>query len=202
MGRSTVSSTKSCGDESTIVNTQSSFANESQVNDRILYLAGNVTEIMMTQLIANLIALANFNKTAPITLVVSTYGGLIDEMFSLYDMMNFIPCPVHTIGTGKIMSAGVLLLAAGKKGCRLIGKNARVMIHPATCGAGGNVFELLNEIKEHNRQQVQMERMLLENSKITKQQMENFMKSGFDNYFTAEEAVKLGIADQVIGSKI
>lgn len=169
-------------------------------NDRILYLAGEVNEQTIIQIIANLIALANHDRNAPITLVVSTYGGSVDEMFSLYDVMKYLPCPVNTVGIGKIMSAGVLLLASGNKGSRLIGKNARLMIHPVSGGHAGTVFEVINETKEHVRQHELMEKLLVKETNMTKAQIEKLMKSGFDNYILAEEAVKLGIVDRIIGS--
>lgn len=174
---------------------------QTQISDRILYIAGEVSEQMIMQVIAGMIALANHDRISPITLVVSTYGGSVDEMFSLYDIMKYLPCPIHTVGTGKIMSAGVLLLAAGKKGCRSIGKNARLMIHPISGGASGNVFEVVNETKEHVRQQVQMEKLLMKETKLNKQQIDGFMKSGYDNYILAEETVRLGIVDKIIGSE-
>jgi ATP-dependent Clp protease protease subunit len=170
------------------------------VNDRVLYLAGAVTEQMVLQVIAGLIALANHDKTLPITLVISTYGGSVDEMFSLYDIINYLPCPVHTVGTGKIMSAGVLLLASGKKGARLIGRNARLMIHPTRGGSEGNVFEVVNDTTEHVRQQAQMEKLLMKETKIGKAKLDALMKSGYDNYILADEAVKMGIVDRVIGA--
>ncbi len=173
---------------------------QQHITDRILYLAGDVTEQMVLQVIAGMIALANHDKTLPITLVISTYGGSVDEMFSLYDIMNYLPCPIHTVGTGKIMSAGVLLLASGKKGNRLIGRNARLMIHPTSGGSEGNIFEVVNNTKEHIRQQTQMEKLLMRETKIGKTQMDALMKSGFDNYILAEDAVRLGIVDKIIGS--
>jgi ATP-dependent Clp endopeptidase proteolytic subunit ClpP len=98
-------------------------------SSRIIFLHGEVTEGMIANVIAQMLHLATVN-TKPIYLVVSTYGGAMHEMFSLYDCINFLPCPVHTVGLGKVMSAGVLLLAAGAKGKRLIGATASIMMHP------------------------------------------------------------------------
>lgn len=170
------------------------------LNERIVYLNGEVNEHSISQVIAGLIALANHDQSAPITLVVSTYGGSVDEMFSLYDIIKYIPCPVHTVGLGKVMSAGVLLLASGKKGARVIGRNARLMIHPISGGSGGNVFEVVNETKEHVRQQNLMEELLLQETKMTKAFLDKVMISGHDNYIMATEAIKLGIVDKIIGS--
>jgi ATP-dependent Clp protease protease subunit len=85
------------------------------IPERIIYLSGEVNEHSIAQVIAGIVILANQDNRAPITLLVSTYGGSVDEMFSLYDVIKHVSCPIHTIGLGKVMSAGVLLLASGKK---------------------------------------------------------------------------------------
>ena len=165
---------------------------------RIVVLHGDVNEVSISLVVAQLLHLASQNHK-PIHLVISTYGGSVDEMFTLYDTIKFLPCPVHTIALGKVMSAGVLLLATGAKGKRMIGKNARVMIHPISGGVGGNVFEVMNESKEHKRMQDQMVDAIVRETKATKSQIEKIMKSGHDFYLLPEQAVSMGIVDKIIG---
>ena len=77
----------------------------------------------------------------PIEFYISTYGGQASEMFAVYDTMRAVRenVPIITHGVGKVMSAGVLLLAAGTKGNRRIGKNCRVMIHGVISGQHGQI---------------------------------------------------------------
>lgn len=166
-------------------------------HDRIVFLSGDVTEHSITNVQAQLIGLANVSNL-PITLVVSTYGGSVDEMFSLYDTFRLIKAPVHTVALGKVMSAGVLLLAAGSKGKRLIGRHARIMIHPVSAGSGGNVFEVRNDVEEQERLQNLMVQALERETKMKRPTIDGFMKAGHDCYITAEEAIKLGIVDKLI----
>ena len=165
-------------------------------NVRIVVLHGDVNEHTISHVIVQLLQLANQNHK-PIHLVISTYGGSVDEMFSLYDTIKFLPCPVHTIALGKVMSAGVLLLASGVKGKRLIGRSARIMIHPVSGGLYGNVFEALNEVKEHQRLQELMADALQRETKMTREDVDKFMKAGHDCYITPEEAIRLGIVDSI-----
>lgn len=167
-------------------------------NVRIVVLHGDVNEHTISHVIVQLLQLANQNHK-PIHLVISTYGGSVDEMFSLYDTIKFLPCPVHTIALGKVMSAGVLLLASGVKGKRLIGRSARIMIHPVSGGLYGNVFEALNEVKEHQRLQELMADALQRETKMTRDDIDKFMKAGHDCYITPEEAIRLGIVDGYVG---
>ena len=167
-------------------------------SSRIVFLSGDVTENSIHSIIATMIALSS-SSTKPIYMIVSTYGGSVDEMFALYDCIKFIKCPVRTIAMGKVMSAGVLLLASGEKGKRLIGKNARIMIHPVSGVSHGNVFEVMNETTEHLRLQNTMVEALVSETKMTKEQAEKIMKLGHDYYLTAEQAVEFGIVDKIIG---
>lgn len=169
-------------------------------NARIVVLAGDVNEHSIAGVIVQLLHLANLNHK-PITLVVSTYGGSVDEMFGLYDTIKFLPCPIHTVALGKVMSAGVLLLAAGTKGKRMIGNSARLMIHPVSGGAHGTVFEVLNESKEHKRIHDLMIEALRRETKMSAEQIEGVMKSGHDVYVTPAEAIAFGIVDKIVGEK-
>ncbi len=167
-------------------------------NVRIVVLHGDVNEHTISHVIVQLLQLANQNHK-PIHLVISTYGGSVDEMFSLYDTIKFLPCPVHTIALGKVMSAGVLLLASGVKGKRLIGRSARIMIHPVSGGLYGNVFEAINEVKEHERLQLLMSQALQRETKMSQEEIDKMMKAGHDCYITPEEAIRLGIVDGFVG---
>lgn len=166
-------------------------------HERIVFLSGDVNEHSITQIQAQLLSLSSVNNS-PIHMVVSTYGGAVDEMFSLYDMLSLLTCPVHTIGLGKVMSAGVLLLAAGTKGKRKIGKHARIMIHPVVGGSEGNVLEMRNHVDEQNRIQQHMVDALLRETKMKPAELTKIMKTGHDCYLTADDAVRLGIVDTLI----
>lgn len=170
-----------------------------QDNARIVFLHGDVTEHSISNVIAQLLHLANVSRE-PIYLVVSTYGGSIDEMFSLYDTIKFLPCPVHTVGLGKVMSAGVLLLASGTKGKRMMGARARIMMHSVLGGAYGNVFEVENQTREHRRLHDLMVSTIISETKMTRKQVERIMDPKLDFFLTPEEAVELGIVDKIIGN--
>jgi ATP-dependent Clp protease protease subunit len=169
-------------------------------DDRLVVLHGEVNEHSISNVIVQLLHLANQNHK-PIHLVISTYGGSVDEMFSLYDTIKFLPCPVHTIALGKVMSAGVLLLASGVKGKRMIGGSARIMIHPVSGGVLGNVFEAMNEMKEFERLQNLMVSALIKETKMKKEEIDKLMKAGHDFFLTPEQAIQMGIVDKIIGDK-
>jgi len=166
---------------------------------RTVILHGEVNEQSISHVITQLICLANQNHE-PIYLVLSTYGGAADEMMSLYDVIKFLPCEIRTIALGKVMSAGILLLAAGEKGHRLIGRSARLMIHPAAGAIQGNVYELVAEVNEMKRVQDLMVTSLKRETKMSDKDLKAIMQVGHDYYLTPEQAVRLGIVDKIIGA--
>ena len=135
----------------------------------------------------------------PIDMVISTPGGNADDMFAIYDTMRSIreEVPIRTRGIGKVMSAGVVLLAAGTKGERSIGKNCRVMVHSVIGGHVGPMHQLDNEMEEIRNIQDQYITVLAEETKMTKRYLRNLMKKKVNVYLSATEAVELGIADKI-----
>jgi ATP-dependent Clp protease protease subunit len=96
------------------------------------------------------------------------------------------------------MSAGVLLLAAGTKGKRKIGKNCRVMIHSVIGGNVGPLHNLENEMNEIRYIQNAYLKALADETNMTYQQLRRMINRKVNVYLSAEEAVKLGIADIIV----
>tara|TARA_R110000824_G_scaffold9272_3_gene41609 strand:+ start:1028 stop:1678 length:651 start_codon:yes stop_codon:yes gene_type:complete len=135
----------------------------------------------------------------PIDMVISTPGGNADDMFAIYDTMRSIrdEVPIRTRGIGKVMSAGVVILAAGTKGERSIGKNCRVMLHSVIGGHVGPMHQLDVEMEEIRNIQDQYIAVLSEETKMTKRYLRSLMKKKVNVYLSATEAVELGIADKI-----
>jgi len=177
---------------------------------RIIGLFGSVEEEKAGELCYHLITMSEPQPSMiedeepepleDITFYVSTYGGSADDMFSIYDVMNFAKsrCDVSTVGLGKVMSAGVLLLAAGTKGKRKIGRNCRVMIHAVSSGNVGTIHNLVNELGEIQNLQEAYIDAIVENSNFTKRTLKKLMDRKVNVYLSAEEAIEHGIADELI----
>ena len=137
----------------------------------------------------------------PISLMVSTHGGSASDMFAILDVMEMIKgrtCDIETSGIGKVMSAGVPILAAGTKGKRRIGKNCRIMLHNVLAGTGGTIFSMENELEEIKWVQERYIETLAGYTKLTPSKIKKLLKSQKDVYISAEESIKMGIADEII----
>ena len=136
----------------------------------------------------------------PVEFYINTYGGSADDMFAMYDVMQRVmeETEIHTIGVGKVMSAGTLLLAAGTKGKRKIGKSCRVMIHNVAAGNFGTLPNLANELEAIQQLQDDYITAMVENTKFTRKKLEKLLNEKVNIYLSAEEAVKYGLADEIM----
>lgn len=136
----------------------------------------------------------------PIEFYISTFGGLATEMFAVYDTIRSLKdmSPIYTHGLGKVMSAGVLLLASGTKGHRRIGKHCRVMIHGVVAGTHGHIADVENEFAETKFTQKMYVKALSKETNMTEKQIKKMVDRKTNVYIDADEAVKLGIADIVV----
>jgi ATP-dependent Clp protease protease subunit len=177
---------------------------------RVVGLFGDVNEQSCAEVVQNLLVFSKQGEIPkderkdkyshlPIEFYLNTHGGSASDMFAIYDMMRSAKanCEIHTIGVGKIMSAGVLLLAAGTKGKRRIGANARVMIHSVLGGSEGPLFNLENEFNEIKFVQEKYTKALVRETHLTPRTMKDLLGKHVNIYLSAEEAVKYGIADEV-----
>ena len=186
-------------------------------DSRTIGLFGEVEEGKISQIIGAMIELAEDAEVEnpinpddpesevetvnqPIELLLNTPGGSADDMFALYDIMRVVKnkCDIETFGIGKVMSAGVLLLAAATKGKRMIGKNCRVMIHSVIGGNVGPLHNLENEMNEIRYIQNAYLKALADETNMTYQQLRRMINRKVNVYLSAEEAVKLGIADIIV----
>jgi ATP-dependent Clp protease protease subunit len=174
---------------------------------RVIGLFADVIEEKVAEVILGLLYMNEQNKLLPeeeqkrdIQFYLSTYGGNADDMFALYDMMKQIQqtTDISTIGVGKVMSAGVLLLAGGTPGKRKIGRNCRIMLHSVVAGNHGSLHNLVNEMEAiQDLQQMYINR-LVEETKMTKSQLKKMLERKVNIYLSPEQAVEYGIADEII----
>ena len=199
-----------------IINNMPSADEKNQL--RAVSLYGNLTEQKASDVVSGLLYLESTSVietlgdpedpestivevAQPIKFYISTYGGNALDMFSIYDAMNMIKkntCEIETVALGKVMSAGVPLLAAGTKGRRKIGANCRVMLHGVSGGNYGAIYTLENELQEIKWIQDRYIACLVEHTNLTKKKLKQILRKKTDVYISAKDAIKYGIADEIV----
>jgi ATP-dependent Clp protease, protease subunit len=166
------------------------------LNDRIIFLGTAVDDNVANVIVAQLLYLEKESSTDPISLYINSPGGVVTSGLAIYDTMNFISAPVHTICMGQACSMGAFLLAAGEKGCRKALPNARVMVHQPLGGASGQASDIEIKAQEIIRLKKFLNQEIANNTGQKYEDVE--CDTDRDYFMTAAEALSYGIIDSII----
>lgn len=169
------------------------------LEDRIIFLADQVTDATASLVVAQLLYLEAKDPDKDIQLYIDSPGGSITAGMAIYDTMQFIKCDVSTICIGMAASMGAFLLAAGEKGKRFALPNSEVMIHQPLI-AGGGLSGQTTDIKIYTDHLVNTKKKMNEIlAERTGQTYEKLCEdTERDNFMTAQEAKEYGLIDEVI----
>lgn len=169
------------------------------IKDRIVFLGTEVNDDVANAIVAQLLFLETQEPGKEISLWINSPGGVITSGLAIYDTMNFITSPVKTVCIGQACSMGAFLLSAGEKGKRVCLPNSTVMIHQPSGGAHGQATEIEISYQEIQRLKVLLTQKLSEHTGKDYDTLLSMMER--DKFLTAEEALELGIIDEIVGKK-
>jgi len=169
------------------------------LKDRIIFLGTQVNDHVANAIIAQLLFLESDNPEKPIHMYINSPGGSVTAGLGIYDVMQYISCPVGTYCTGMAASMGSLLLCGGEKGKRFALPNSKVMIHQPLGGVQGQA----SDIERHAREIVRTKHQLYKiYQKHTGKSLEEIEKDcDRDNFMTAQEAKDYGLIDEIYASR-
>lgn len=166
------------------------------LKERIIFLGEDVNEHTANLVVAQLLHLAYEDPKKDIKLYINSPGGSVYDGFAIYDTMQYISPDVQTIGIGVQASMGAFLLSSGTKGKRVVLPNSRLMIHQPSSGTQGKITDQEISLREGIYLKQKLNEILAKN---TGQKLSKIEKdTDRDFWMSAEEAVKYGLADQVI----
>jgi ATP-dependent Clp protease protease subunit len=149
-------------------------------------------------LVAQFLFLEKEGSEQPINFYINSPGGSVTAGMSIYDTMQFIKCPVHTVVLGQAASMGSLLAQAGEPGHRYIMKHARHMIHQPSGGAQGMVSDIEITYKEIQRIKEELTNVYVSHNTAGKTYQDFERDMDRDTWMTAEQSVAYGLADKII----
>ena len=181
------------------------------LKDRIIIMDTDVNSMSSSLIVSQLLFLESQAPGKPISFYINSPGGIISDGLSVYDTMQFIKSPVHTIVMGQACSMGSFLAQAGTAGKRIVLPESRTMIHRVSSGTPGtsgsvHIQELqIEDINRHYEESQKINKRLTElyvkHNSVGKSYEELFETMKFDTFLTAEEAVENGFADKVVESR-
>jgi ATP-dependent Clp protease protease subunit len=120
----------------------------------------------------------------------------VTALFAVYDAMQFLGPPVHTVCVGQACSAAAVLLAAGEEGHRSALPNARILIHQPHGGAQGQSVDMEIAVREMVTMRERMVDILTERTGQPRSRIEADIDR--DYIVRGEDAVAYGLVDEIV----
>ncbi|MBE5755976.1 MAG: ATP-dependent Clp endopeptidase proteolytic subunit ClpP [Clostridia bacterium] len=169
------------------------------LEDRIIFVDGEITSQTANLVIAQLIYLEGKDPDKDIMMYINSPGGSVVAGMAIYDTMNYIKCDVCTICVGMAASMGAILLSSGAKGKRFALPNSEIMIHQPLGGFQGQASDIKIHADHIMKTRKTLNKILSENSGVPIETIEK--DTDRDNYMSAEEAKKYGLVDKIYAKR-
>ncbi|MDR0384101.1 MAG: ATP-dependent Clp endopeptidase proteolytic subunit ClpP [Christensenellaceae bacterium] len=165
------------------------------LEDRVVFLNGEVNSQSANLIIAQLIYLEAKDPKKDISLYINSPGGSVSDGLAIYDTMNYIKCDVSTICVGLAASMGAFLLSSGTKGKRYALANSEIMIHQPLGGFQGQATDIQIHAEHIQRTKRLLTKILAENAGQSIERVKEDCER--DHYMSAEESKEYGLIDKV-----
>ena len=165
------------------------------LEDRIIFLTGEINDAVANMIVAQLIYLEGKNPDKDIFLYFNSPGGSVSAGLAIFDTINFIKCDVSTCCIGLAASMGAFLLASGTKGKRFALPNSEIMIHQPLGGAQGQASDIEIQAKHIQKIKEKINRILSERTGQPLGKVEKDTDRDF--YMSAEQALEYGLIDKI-----
>lgn len=169
------------------------------LEDRIIFVNGEINDQSANLIIAQMIYLEGKDPDKDIMMYINSPGGSVVAGLAIYDTMNYIKCDVCTICVGMAASMGAVLLSSGAKGKRFALPNSEIMIHQPLGGFQGQASDIKIHADHIMKTRKLLNKILSENSGVAIETIEK--DTDRDNYMSADEAKKYGLIDKIYAKR-
>ncbi|MCB7148022.1 ATP-dependent Clp protease proteolytic subunit [Stenotrophomonas maltophilia] len=166
------------------------------LRERIIFLNGEVDDAVSALVCAQLLFLESENPEKPIHLYINSPGGVISSGLAMYDTMQYISAPVHTLCMGTARSMGSFLLMAGEPGHRAALANASLHVHQPLGEVQGQASDIFIHAEEMQRTKQRITRLYAQHCGRSVEDVEQTLDR--DRFMSAEQACEWGLIDQVL----
>jgi len=166
------------------------------LQERIIFLGGEVRDIDADHIVAQLLYLDSQDPEKDISFYINSPGGSVTAGLAIYDTMRYINADVQTICMGQAASMGAILLAGGTRGKRMALPSSRILIHQPWGGVQGQAVDIGIQAREI----VRLKKMLINYLSEDTGKKEKIIAADLerDFFMSADEAVKYGIVDKIL----
>ena len=171
------------------------------LRSRSLQIHGAIDHDVLSNLHASLTYLKNRSQTAPVEITLFTSGGDLDSALAIHDLIRYYhrKLPIIITACGRCMSAGIIVLLGAHR--RMSMPNARFMVHEATVTLSGSISQNDQNAQEGKRIQAAVNDLISKHTKIDLLGLRKKMGSGLDHFYSAKEALEVGLVHGIVGEK-
>ena len=166
------------------------------LENRIVFMVGEINYPMATEVIMKLLHLDNNKPGREISLYINSPGGSVDDTMAIYDTMRFIGSPIATFCIGRAQSGAAVILAAGTKGKRHALPHAKVMLHQPWGGITGQASDIKIQAEEIGKAKKMLNEVIAKHTGMSAEKIAE--ETERDKYMTAAEALEYGLIDEVL----
>ncbi len=165
---------------------------------RELAVVGEVEQEMAFGLCQHIRRLEAEASSEAITVFVSSPGGAVSAGLAIYDALRVARCPIKTVCTELAASMGSIIFMAGD--VREMYPHSELMVHDPLIsrGAGGSALSVQETSRRLMSTRKQLNTILADRSGLSLKRVQQL--TGKDTYLSAERAVELGFATNIITS--
>lgn len=171
------------------------------LKERIVFLNGEVNDVVSNSICAQLLFLEAEDPDADISFYINSPGGVVTAGMAMYDTMQYIKPDINTIVMGQACSMGSLLAQAGAAGKRKMLPNARHMIHQPSGGARGQATDMEIQVKEILAMKKNLTEIYVKHNSAGKTYEELAKDMERDFFMSAQDALAYGLVDEIIAQR-
>jgi len=168
-----------------------------------LLIYGNIgddwsgTSVQAREVVSQLSALTGI---AEIVVRINSYGGSVPDGLAIYNALRQHPARKRVTVDGVAASIASVIAMAGDS--IAMPHTSLLMIHAPWCSATGNAADLRRRASELEVWASAMQQAYSSKSGMSDEVLTGILSDGQDHWFTAQEAIDVGLIDELISSDL
>lgn len=168
--------------------------------DRKVFIEGEINQESACEFVKKIMLLNKEDASKPIDVMINSPGGEINSGLLMYDVIQSSKAPIRMFCLGAAYSMAAVLFACGNQG-RFILSNGELMLHEPLLGSRveGNASSIRAISDSLIETRKKMNGILAKHTGRTEKEIEEATR--FDHYFSSQESIEFGLADEIINFK-
>lgn len=165
--------------------------------DRMVFIEGEINHEKACEFVKALLVLCRTDSSRAIDVMINSPGGELNAGLLMYDCIQSCQTPIRMYCIGRAYSMAAVLFACGNHK-RYMLQHSELMLHEPMLGScvGGNASSIRSISDSLMETRQRMNQLLAKHTGKTENEIEE--ATSYDHYFSAEESISFGLADEVV----